>query len=352
MSNQLSLNLTNYFLTREKHPYHLVDPSQLPIITAFLAMLLVSSISLYFHPVKSFSLRLFDGSTFQLGWLIFVGVLFCWFITVVWESGRGYHTIAVRIGLRLGMILFIVSEVMFFFAFFWAFFHVSLAPSIAIGGIWPPRSIQALDIWGLPFVNTTLLLSSGLAITLAHRALLQGTNMSWLAQFDKDLLVTIILGVAFLCCQAIEYKYGVTFRWKENIYGSTFFVTTGFHGLHVTIGTIFLIFCLLRTLIISSYLWNFHWPTITAFARNFFENISKISVKEGILPWLRRIFNIPSSETPAVPVVAELKVVRDVASQCSLTKEQHLGFEAAAWYWHFVDVVWIFLFITIYWWGS
>ena len=349
MFNHLSLNINkNYFLTREQHPYHLVETSQLPIITASLAMVLVASISLYFHPVNSFSLRLFDNSTFQLGWLIFVGVLFCWFLTVVWESGRGFHTIAVRIGLRLGMILFIVSEVMFFFAFFWAFFHVSLAPSIAIGGIWPPRSIQVLDVWGLPFVNTTLLLSSGIAITLAHRALLQGTTSSWLGQFDKDLLVTIILGVSFLCCQAIEYKYGVTFRWKENIYGSTFFVTTGFHGLHVTIGTIFLLFCLLRTLVISSYIWDPQLRT-HAFLKNFFQNIRKIYFEEGLLPWFRRVFNVPSSE---VPVIAELKVVRDVASKTAFTKEQHLGFEAAAWYWHFVDVVWIFLFITIYWWGS
>jgi len=133
------------------------------------------------------------------------------------------------------------QKLCFFFAFFWAFFHVSLAPSIAIGGIWPPKSIQSLDVWGLPLVNTLLLLSSGVTITLCHRYILQADAKNYIWNFNKYLFATIVLGIIFLYCQGIEYKYGVTFHWKENIYGSTFFVTTGFHGLHVTIGTIFFI---------------------------------------------------------------------------------------------------------------
>jgi len=331
MSNQLTLNLDQtFFHTKEKHHFHLVDNSQLPIITAIASILLVLNLVFYWHPSDLGSLHFFDNMLFQMAWFLFSSVLFSWFITVVRESGHGYHTIAVRQGLRYGMILFIVSEIMFFFAFFWAFFHVSLSPSIAIGGVWPPKSIQALDVWGLPLVNTILLLSSGVTITLAHRALLQTWNYTWFEKFDKHLLVTIILGLTFLCCQGIEYKYGITFRWKENIYGSTFFVTTGFHGLHVTIGTIFLLFCLLRGIITSPRFLGYH---------------------SRFISFLRRVLDItnPQQETA---LRTNIKAAQHVLSKYALTKDQHLGFEAAAWYWHFVDVVWIFLFITVYWWGS
>ena len=154
-----------------------------------------------------------------------------------------------------------------------------------------------------------------------------------MSNFDKHLLATILLGVVFLCCQGIEYKYCITFRWKENVYGSTFFVTTGFHGLHVTIGTIFLLFCLLRSLLTA-------YPFLN-------EN-------PDFLTFIKNIKRVLSSVTLAheVTVLVGINVMQKVLSKYGITKNQHLGFEAAAWYWHFVDVVWIFLFITIYWWGS
>jgi heme/copper-type cytochrome/quinol oxidase subunit 3 len=178
-------------------------------------MLLVLNIVFYLHSPISRSLHSSDNMIFDTTWFVFTGVLFYWFNTVVSESGWGYHTIPVRQGLRFGMVLFIVSEIMFFFAFFWAFFHVSLAPSIAVGGIWPPKSIQALDVWGLPLVNTLLLLSSGLTITLAHRAILQYESYEFVSKFDKNLLATILLGAVFLGCQGIEYKYGIIFAEKK-----------------------------------------------------------------------------------------------------------------------------------------
>jgi heme/copper-type cytochrome/quinol oxidase subunit 3 len=328
MTNTTKIDLlnfnSNFFQTKEKHYFHLVDNSQLPIITATASMLFVLNVVFYLHVAGIVTFYYLDNMTFQIAWIIFSSGLFSWFLTVVSESGQGFHTLVVRQGLRFGMILFIVSEIMFFFAFFWAFFHVSLSPSIAIGGIWPPKSIQSLDVWGLPLVNTILLLSSGVTITLAHRAMLQATHFNATDKFDKQLLVTIILGITFLYCQGIEYKYGITFRWKENIYGSTFFVTTGFHGLHVTIGTIFLLFCLLRNLITSS------WGEA----------------------FLRDVIKYFFSEQKYNQFLEQVKAFRNWLSQFRMTKDQHLGFEAAAWYWHFVDIVWIFLFITIYWWGS
>ena len=326
--------LANTFLkNKERHQFHLVDNSQLPLLISTSAMLLVMSFVFYFHPSNPFSLHDVDNSVFHSSWLLFTFVLFAWFVLVVIESGQGHHTWAVRNGLRFGMVLFIVSEIMFFFAFFWAFFHVSLSPAIAIGGIWPPKSIQALDVWGLPLVNTILLLSSGVTITFAHRQILKTMTPYSFNIFSKHLAATVILGAVFLFCQWVEYKYGIIFRWKENVYGTTFFVTTGFHGLHVSIGTIFLLFCLIRNILTSPHaeIQN----SVQLALDNISEGIFKIFGKK-IVPWN----------------VAEQSAKSNFLEKYSFRKNQHLGFEAAAWYWHFVDVVWIFLFITVYWWGS
>ncbi len=303
-------------------------------------MLLVMSFVFYFHPSDPFSLHGIDNMVFHVGWIAFSTVLFSWFIIVVKESGQGHHTWVVRNGLRFGMVLFIVSEVMFFFAFFWAFFHVSLSPSISVGSIWPPKSIQALDVWGLPLVNTILLLSSGVAITFAHRAILKYVNLTESYLFAKHLLVTVILGTAFLFCQWIEYKYGITFRWKENVYGTTFFVTTGFHGLHVTIGTIFLLFCLIRS-----------WVTSLRLSSSD-QNSWLLSITNSYFWTQITKFLVQNKFTETSLVGQEIDSFQNYLGKFSFRKNQHLGFEAAAWYWHFVDVVWIFLFITVYWWGS
>ena len=284
---------------REQNKYHLVVNSILPFTTGFSAMLLVMNLVFFWHPSAIPAVQYIDNVSLQLGSLIFLVILFSWFLTVVVES-NAHHTAEVRRGLRYGMLLFIVSEVMFFFAFFWAFFHVSLSPSVAIGCVWPPQGMQPVQTWDLPFVNTLLLLTSGVTLTYAHHLLF--TNRMNKYSFVWRLIATITLGLVFLTCQAIEYKYGVTFSWKDNIYGTIFYVTTGFHGAHVIIGVLFLIFCLARELIVE----------ITYHVDN--------------------------------------KSFR--STQFGFTQAQHVGFEAAAWYWHFVDVVWLFLFTAVYWWGS
>jgi cytochrome c oxidase subunit 3 len=230
-----------------------------------------------------------------------------WFLSILKESSQGYHTKKVQKGLRLGMILFILSEVMLFFAFFWGFFHFSLIPSVNVGGVWPPTGTQHLDVWGLPLVNTLLLLTSGLTITVAHAYIIKN-NADGFAWY---LFLTILLGAVFLFCQAYEYKHGVKFSWRDNIYGSIFFLTTGFHGAHVTIGTLFLAFC-----------WARHYLT-------------------ALIP-----------QVLASSLVALFGYRPEQAPRWAFTPAHHFGFEAAAWYWHFVDVVWLFLFLTIYWWGG
>jgi heme/copper-type cytochrome/quinol oxidase subunit 3 len=307
MNNLRYFNISNTHISKqntfvkEQHGFHLVDSSLYPFLTSFSLLFLVLGLVCTIHTeiysaISSNFLKSMISFSWAAGLIAFTWVLEAWFFSVTQESRYGFHTTKVLIGLRAGMLLFILSEVMFFFAFFWSFFHYSLSPSIAIGNVWPPLNTQKLDVWGLPLVNTILLLSSGVTITLAHQYVLNNNK----TLFSWTLFLTIVLGICFLCCQFFEYKYGVKFSWRGNLYGSIFFITTGFHGLHVTLGTIGLLFC---------------W------ARHIFANYFVTTSLEERKFW-------------------------------GFTSKQHFGFEAAAWYWHFVDVVWLFLFVTIYWWGS
>jgi len=259
-----------------RHPYHLVDPSPWPLLTAFSALSLTTGGVLYMHSYSG------GGYLLAGGLISVIAVASAWWRDIVREGTfEGHHTLQVQAGLRSGMILFIVSEVMFFFAFFWAFFHSSLSPVFNIGGVWPPQFITPLNPWDIPLLNTLLLLSSGATVTWAHHALVGGNRSQGL----KSLVATVILAAIFTALQAYEYL-NAPFGIADSVYGSTFYMATGFHGFHVIIGTIFLSVCLGR-------MFNGHF-----------------------------------------------------------SRQHHFGFEAAAWYWHFVDVVWIFLFITIYWWGN
>jgi cytochrome c oxidase subunit III len=216
--------------------------------------------------------------------------MYGWWRDVVKEGiADKAHSPAVSLGLRVGMALFILSEIMFFVAFFWAFFSSALFPKMPLedtwaiaAGVWPPKGIITFDAFDLPFMNTLLLLLSGTTVTWAHHALLEGNRKDAIT----GLWMTVVLGALFTSLQALEYSHAA-FGFKDGIFASTFYLATGFHGVHVLIGTLFLLVCLVRT----------------------------------------------------------------VRGQFDAGK-QHLGFEFAAWYWHFVDVVWLFLFVFVYWWGG
>nr|YP_010631652.1 cytochrome c oxidase subunit III [Propomacrus bimucronatus]AFQ62293.1 cytochrome c oxidase subunit III [Cheironitis sp. MJTNT-2012]WBP61430.1 cytochrome c oxidase subunit III [Propomacrus bimucronatus] len=260
--------------THKNHPFHLVDISPWPILGAFSAMITMIGIIKWFH--------MFDNKLFILGTLIMMMIMYQWWRDISREGTfQGLHTYPVTMGLRWGMILFITSEVFFFISFFWAFFHSSLSPTIELGMTWPPKGIIPFNPLQIPLLNTLILLTSGLTVTWAHHGFMENNY----TQSFQGLALTVLLGVYFTMLQAYEY-IEAPFTIADSVYGSTFFVATGFHGLHVIIGTTFLLVCLLRHL-------NNHFSCI-----------------------------------------------------------HHFGFEAAAWYWHFVDVVWLFLYISIYWWGS
>jgi cytochrome c oxidase subunit 3 len=261
-----------------KHPYHLVEPSPWPLLGAFAGGALVSGIIV--------------GSHYHNWLLLYVGIagilatMFFWWRDVLRESATpGLHTPIVRLGLRYGMTLFIASEVMFFVAFFWAYFHFALYPEHVSGAVapalWPPKGTLTFDPFGLPFLNTMILLLSGCTVTWAHHSLLHDDRKGLV----RGLGLTVLLGLMFTSFQAIEYS-DAPFKFSGGVYPSTFFLATGFHGFHVMVGTTFLFVCLMR------------------------------AIRGGFTP------------------------------------QKHFGFEAAAWYWHFVDVVWLFLFICIYFLGA
>ncbi len=213
----------------QRQPYHLVEYSPWPVITG--AAVFAAPLS-FIVWVKTYR---FTGLFVSL--IIISLCMSVWWRDVSREgSFQGRHGEIVVRGLYVGIILFIVREVMFFFSFFWAYFHARLAPSIEVGLQWPPIGITPVDAFGVPLLNTALLIVRGVRVTWAHHALEAGIHRSRLI----GLGFTILLGAYFLSIQAIEYAE-TSFSWADRIYGSCFFIATGFHGLHVIVGTIFLI---------------------------------------------------------------------------------------------------------------
>lgn len=234
----------NYLKTA--HSYHLVDPSPWPLVAALGAFMLTSGLVLYMH-------RFVGGWNLLItGFLLVLYTMYTWWRDIVREATfEDTHTVVVQKGLRLGMILFIASEVMFFFAFFWAFFHSSIAPTFNIGGVWPPKAITTISTYTVPLTNTFILLSSGATVTWAHHALLARAKRHTLIA----LILTLALAVVFTCLQGFEYV-NAPFNISDGIYGSCFYMATGFHGFHVFIGTVALFVSFIR--IILNHFTNHH----------------------------------------------------------------------------------------------
>ena len=275
--------------------YYLPEPSYWPIIGSVGLFLMAFGAVLTINTVSGGGYVLLAGS------LVMAYMLFGWFGAVILESESGKYNKQVDISFRWSMGWFIFSEVMFFGAFFGALFYMRVLsiPWLAEGdtgsllwsgfsAAWPTAGpgvaskFTPMGAWGLPAINTALLLTSGVTLTIAHWALLKGQR----TKLNVFMFLTIALGVTLLVLQAEEYMHAYTeldLTLESGAYGATFYMLTGFHGFHVTIGTIML-----------------------------------------IVIWLRGIRGHFKPET-------------------------HFGFEGVAWYWHFVDVVWLGLFILVYW---
>jgi cytochrome c oxidase subunit 3 len=225
-----------YFKTT--HAYHLVDPSPWPLVASLGAFMFTLGTVLYMH-------KFIGGWNLLItGFSIILYVMFTWWRDIIREATfEDTHTITVQKGLRLGMILFIVSEVMFFFAFFWAFFHSSVAPVHNLGGVWPPKAISTINTYTIPLTNTFFLLTSGATITWAHHALLARAKRHTLVAF----MFTLILAIMFTALQGFEYV-NAPFNISDGVYGSCFYMATGFHGFHVFVGTVALLVSFIRSI--------------------------------------------------------------------------------------------------------
>ncbi|MBT8117307.1 MAG: cytochrome c oxidase subunit 3 [Gammaproteobacteria bacterium] len=278
--------------------YYLPEPSHWPIVGSIGMFTLLGGFGIYLNGGTSIGM--------WIGAAILLVMLFGWFGTVINESVSGKYNDQVDMSFRWSMGWFIFSEVMFFAAFFGALFYARMWAIPWLGGsgnnvmtnellwagydaVWPTNGpgevggpFNTMGAWGIPAINTMILLSSGVTVTWAHWGLKKEDR----TQLILGLLATVALGFLFLGLQIYEYYHAyndLNLKLTTGMYGSTFFMLTGFHGMHVTLGAIMLTVILLRSM------------------------------------------------------------------KGHFTAEHHFGFEAVAWYWHFVDVVWLGLFVFVYW---
>lgn len=286
-----------------KGNYYVPEHSKWPILAA------IALFCIGLGAVNLLHAHLLGPILFGIGVLLLIYIMVGWFGNVIKENRSGLYSAQMDRSFRWGMVWFIFSEIMFFAAFFGALFYARFSSVPFLAGasdgqmthllLWPnfkdfwpllkapadyayTQPHQVINPWGIPALNTLILLTSGVTITWAHWSLKRNNR----TQLLIGLLLTIVLGIVFLCLQAHEYILAhlhYNLKMTSGIYGSTFFMLTGFHALHVTVGIIML-----------------------------------------IVTWVRSV-------------------------KGHFTPEDHFGFEATAWYWHFVDAVWLILFTCVYW---
>jgi len=268
-----SLSCPSCLIVR-KHPFHLVTPSPWPILTSLAAFFLVLSLVL-------------SWSAFS-PWYLLPTAVFILYVCIEWGRSisieatyLGCHTNAVRVSHSIGFALFIISEVFFFVSWFWAYIHFSLSPAVELGSLWPPAGILVSSPFTVPLLNTCVLLTSGATVTWATSSLVHGLYFTT----DAALLLTCLLGLFFLRIQGAEYFFS-SFTISDSCFGRSFYILTGFHGLHVFVGTLLLL-------------------------------VSLLKLRAG-----------------------------------TVTSTRHLYLTLSTWYWHFVDVIWLLLFVIVYIWGS
>lgn len=256
-------------MIRKNHQFIELNFRPWPILTSLGIMNLAMSIIniLKFSTYQNLTASILIVTTISLRW---------WFSIKNELNKSGRITKSIENSFKISMILFISSEILFFFSIFWAYQHFNLVPEIEIGASWPPFIVKIFDSFSIPILNTAILLSSGITITIAHKIIIKKLKI-------KIILIklsTIFLGVAFSIFQYQEYKNSF-FSIPDRTFGTTFFLITGFHGIHVLIGTMYL----------------------------------------------------------TINIINQYKIN---------SSKENLRFEIAAWYWHFVDVVWLMVYFILY----
>jgi len=266
----------DYLSKKDIRQFHTVSKRPWPILTSLLILTTVVNL-LNNYLVKNLPNAVHFP---KLSVALVLLSTFIWWRDVTRESNSGQHTVHTTDSIRIAIIVFIASEVLFFFGFFWAFFWYSWTPTIKTGIVWPPTDIIAIRPYGQPLLNTAILLTSGVTVTWSHKIIYQNRHKRSLWAIKH----TIVLALIFIYIQYHEFNIRF-YDISDSVYSSIFFVATGFHGLHVMIGSIFIIVSASRTI------------------------------------------------------------------KGQLNRNHHVNTELAIWYWHFVDVVWLFLFVWVYWWS-
>lgn len=255
-------------------PYFILNLSPWPILIS------LNTFNLIISNIIIINFKFNIISILNLTIIILISII--WWRDIIRErTFQGNHNFYIINLIKFRIILFIISEIFLFISFFWNFIHNSLAPSIELGLNWPPKNINFFNPLLIPLLNTIILLTSRFTVTVTHLYLINNSKKKTIIFIN----LTIILSIYFLILQILEYKQA-TFTFSDSIFGSSFYIATGFHGLHVIIGTIFLLINLIRII-------KLHFSFI-----------------------------------------------------------HHIRFELAAWYWHFIDIIWLFLYITFYWWNN
>lgn len=257
------------------NPFHLVTRRPWPLMSSIqiYRLIIITIFNNYIKTTKNINF---------ISTIFLIAISFKWWKNINREANKeGLHIKKTIKGIKIGILLFILSEIIFFARFFWSYFHSRIRPNVEIGQIWPPIEVKTFNPINVPLLNTIILVRSGFSITISHHLLIENKYKN-----RKNILIlTFLLGFYFSLLQIIEYKQA-EFCINDSAYGTIFFIATGFHGVHVLIGSSFIF-------------------------------IITISIKKILI-----------------------------------TKKHHIGFEIAAWYWHFVDIVWLFLYLSIYWWGK
>nr|DBA43941.1 TPA_asm: COX3 [Bombus terricola] len=255
---------------KKNFPFHMVTISPWPIILSInlLNLMLSTILWIYLNNMMLMIINL----------IMLILVTLMWFRDIIRESTfQGMHSLLIISMMKFSMIMFIISELFFFISFFWTFFHNSISPSIEINFSWPPSMIKFFNPFEIPLLNSIILIMSGFTVTLSHYNLLNNKFKPSML----NLMFTIILGFYFNMMQMFEY-YNSFFCINDSIFGSIFYLSTGFHGIHVLIGTLMLLYSFIRM------------------NKNHFSSI------------------------------------------------HHINFEFSIWYWHFVDVIWLFIYMFYY----
>lgn len=250
--------------------FHLLPESNLPFLISVILVAFFSSL-IVFIKIKFYFI-------FILILLFFFIIKLLWRKDIIYERKIGFHTFYVQNGIKIRFYYFLLTEIIFFFRIFWIFFDRALVPERELGEKWRPFGLDLINPFGTPLLNSLILLRRAVSLTFSHFNFLSNKNN------NKSLILTIILGLLFIILQFIEYR-NLRFNIRDSIYGRLFFIITGFHGLHVTFGSFFLFFNLIRLIKIE------------------------------------------------------------------LILNHHLSFEFSIIYWHFVDIIWLYLYLFLYWWS-